>query len=674
MDEKKVPPEPRPIPRDALPQEIKADWDRYTQLAKLTPSPEVVAPYQWKQYTAQLLRLEEMLYAGAEEKDVSSWRNAMTKLAGEIREQCKPFSAGNNPMLLDRVAPDARTREQDKTLAEATTGLNLLWKSDNPEKLTEDVQIWKKLITSIQDNPEMRRQVLVHGWRWTMEKLAQEPDLLATERVLSVLEETIPPSHRPADVQFVRLLVRDTQEKPWSLVRNQPELIKLAVSTRTRAERMAWMGSDAVAGNVTVHWVQVQRCLAKLLETADAMRLEAEDLLFDAHASSWEKSRELFLQANEKYTQAAEQAQELISACELRDQLYYQLPFIHDWAASQPAAFPDRVMEAWSALHQLSQMLLETPLDHQLLRTRSDSLRKLATELHVYIHRALENEERSSTSATAEPYLNLKRILAMPAFSEAIPGNSVDERWNIAIKRRLELLGRLRTISSKLYENTEQPENVQESRILYQPDAHADTRLRLSYARMGNDTLEFIQNAGVTNLKLSWNVERQVAPQKQFESIRLISSKLGILWSFLPQALTQSEPAQKAFELLHATATAATLPTAEQWILQAAQLTRQLDPGTSEPRHKYNQLNSMQIARSYFTYRFLLSQAMRSQAEGWAELQPGERDYSLKVAQLHIDAAKEILDALAKEKSVEHRDRGWHAQFVEDRKKLERPL
>ncbi|HMP18267.1 MAG TPA: hypothetical protein PKD72_14680, partial [Gemmatales bacterium] len=65
---------------------------------------------------------------------------------------------------------------------------------------------------------------------------------------------------------------------------------------------------------------------------------------------------------------------------------------------------------------------------------------------------------------------------------------------------------------------------------------------------------------------------------------------------------------------------------------------------------------------------------MRSQAEGWAELQPGERDYSLKVAQLHIDAAKEILDALAKEKSVEHRDRGWHAQFVEDRKKLERPL
>ncbi len=668
----KVPNENPPIQRDTL-LDVSQDWDKFYLLAQLSPAPEVVAPHHWKTYTALLLQLEKLYFAGAASNDISAVRRRLDTLANFITEQSKSPTWTKSPVTEDISAPDAKTRDKDALLLNASNKLNVLWKSDNPATIKEDVEKWKELIASTKDNPAQRKQLLIHSWRWTMERVTAEPNLVAAERVLALIEEELRPSLRPSDVHFVRMLVRDTQEKPWSLVRNKSNLIKKAIDVRTRAERNAWLGSDTGASYAS-HWVQMNKWIAPDIKQADDLRRSAEDLLFDANESQWAIALDRLSQASDLYAQASSKTRTLVNACQLRDQLYYQLPYYSNWAALQSAPLVDQATQAWAQLHQLAILLQpEQKIDDKLIGTHASNLRKLFSELQSAYFKKVREEVRDKSVSTASAFLEVHSLLQQPLFADGYEGTTPAEKAKAARDHRVILLGKLKDASYRLTTNAQQPGKILESTSLYQPDRFADARLKLAHAQLGEEAIQLIKTSDVTRVNLNWSVDRRNTPQEQITNLMQVSSKVGTYWSVLPLAMMKHKDAEKAYELMQATGTASTIGPAEKWMTQAAQFNRQLEPGTAEPQHKNNQLNATQTERWYFTHRFLLGQANRSQDEGWADLLPTEKDYSTKLASLYLESAQELLGNLAKEKSVEAKDKGWHALVVDAKKRFATP-
>lgn len=664
-----VPKETAPIQRDTL-VDVSPDWDKFYQLAQLSPAPEVVAPHQWKTYTALLLQLEKLYFAGAASNDIGAVRRRLDTLASFITEQSKSPTWTKSSVTEDISAPDAKTRDKDALLLNASNKLNVLWKSDNPATIKEDVEKWKELIASTKDNPAQRKQLLIHSWRWTIERVTAEPNLVAAERVLALIEEELRPSLRPSDVHFLRMLVRDTQEKPWSLVRNKTDLIKKAIDVRTKAERIAWLGSDAGASYAS-HWVQMNKWIAPDIKQADDLRRSAEDLLFDANESQWAKALDLLDKASTQYALASSKTQTLVNACQLRDQLYYQLPYYSNWAAMQSGPLVDQATQAWAQLHQLATLLQpDQKIDDKLIGTHASNLRKLFNELQSAYLKKVREEVRDKSVSTASAFLDVNSLLQQPLFADGYEGTTPAEKAKAARDHRLILLRKLKDASYRLSTNAQQPGKILESASLYQPDRFADARLKLAHAQLGEEAIQLIKSSNVTPVILNWSVDRRNTPQEQVNNLMQVSSKVGTYWSVLPLAMMKHKDAEKAYELMQATGTASTIGPAEKWMTQAAQFNRQLDPGTAEPQHKNNQLNATQTERWYFTHRFLLGQANRSQDEGWADLVPTEKDYSTKLASLYLESAQELLGNLAKEKSVEAKDKGWHALVVDARNRF----
>jgi uncharacterized protein (UPF0303 family) len=652
-----------PHQRDTL-LDVSPDWEKFYQLSQLSPAPEIVAPHQWKTYTALLLQLEKLYFAGAASNDISAVRRRLDTLASFITEQSKSPTWTKSPVTEDISAPDAKTRDKDALLLNASNKLNVLWKSDNPATIKEDVEKWKELIASTKNNPVQRKQLLIHSWRWTIERVTAEPNLVAAERVLALIEEELRPSLRPSDVHFVRMLVRDTQEKPWSLVRNKADLIKKAIDVRTKSERIAWLGSDTGASYAS-HWVQMNKWIAPDIKQADDLRRSAEDLLFDANESQWTRALDLLDKASAQYALASSKTQTLVNACQLRDQLYYQLPYYSDWAAMQSSPLVDQATQAWSQLHQLATLLQpDQKIDDKLIGTHANNLRKLFTELQSAYLKKVREEVRDTSVSTASAFLDVNSLLQQPLFADGYEGTTPADKAKAARDHRLILLRKLKDSSYRLSTNSQQPGKILEASSLYRPDSYADARLKLAHAQLGEEAIQLIKTSNVTPVILNWSVDRRNTPHEQITNLMQVSSKVGTYWSVLPLAMMKHKDAEKAYELMQATGTASTIGPAEKWMTQAAQFNRQLDPGTSEPQHKNNQLNATQTERWYFTHRFLLGQANRSQDEGWADLLPTEKDYSTKLASLYLDSAQELLGNLAKEKSVEAKDKGWHALVV----------
>lgn len=671
---------PKVIPKEGEAQqrdqlvEIRQDWEKYYQLAQLTPGPDVVAPYLWKSYTALLLRLENMLFGGAETSDVQKVRRRLDSLATTIGELSRSPSWSNSILLQDIYSPDAKTREKDATLASASQLFSAFWKAEGPAALPADVQNWKKLVANTKENPGLRKQLLLHGWRWVMEKMAAEPDVVAAERVLSLIEEELRTSHRPADVHFLRMLVRDTQEQPWAEVRTKKELLRTAMQLRARAERIAWLGNESIASGIASHWVQVSRWIMPALKNADELRRSGEDLLFDAHASQWEKAAGLFAQADQQYAEATSKAQIYVSACQLRDQACYQLPYYGEWVSSTPGPLLEQVIQAWGQTHILARMLqTDQPPDKNIVQGQTATLRKIMTELQGQVQKQVREEVRSATVSTARAFHDLTRLVSMPLFLECYEGPNLAERAKAAREDRGILLRKLKDASYRLFTQSQQASRIADSLPLYRPDDYADARLRLSHARLGDEVIPLIREANVTPVVLNWSVDRRTAPQEQVANLLQVSNKLGIYWSVLPAAMQQCVAAKKAVELLQATGTVESLPEAERWLGLASNLHRLLDPGVAEPVNKHNQLAAIPMERWFQTHRFLLAQAVRSLEENWADLKATDADYSNTVAKLHFDAAQELLVTLAKEMSVEAKDKGWHAYVVQTRGRINSP-
>jgi hypothetical protein len=671
---------PEPVKRDPL-VDLRGQWDTWYTLAR-EAVPETVAPHAWRRYTELLLRLEQLHWLGASSDDVNAVTDALKKLKGDIR-QAEVALDQKDTLIADLVAGPLVDLEKQVKDTEARSLLEEIWKrkaeharaKSNEEKLkvdqalAEPVQKW----TALQNRVKNDRALTLFGWRWVAERFQEEADVAAAEGVCKHLEDTLALSTRPADIHLLRMLYRDCQQGPWTRVLEKQDLLKRVIKLRRTAEQVAWRGAGQGRVESLTHVAHVYPWIRRDVESADEQRRSAEDLLFDAHSESWAKAGNYAQEAEKLYARAAQVAQAVLEAEQLRDRAFARLPYYSRWLADcRDQAFDPSTLDrlvtltetTWGLAHELSRQLAVTPDTDNPPVPNTDKLKQNLTELAAALHKLVSERAVAGGEAQASSWHALDSLLSMPFYYDAFPGNADKAKSDQALSRRAEILQKLRHSSYTLASNWQQPDQVGTVPVPFKAEDQARRQLRLALASFGTDAIRDAKNGLSTLPDLTWSVDRQVGSDRD-ENLRL-ANKLGQYWSGLYQVIggVKHEGAKAAQDALGQTGTVGSLPGAERWFARAAQLTRLLDPGTREPPEAASQKPPLQVENWYRTHRFLLWQARRTLADGWASLIPGAVPaHSVQTAEQQKHLAQEVIKGLIGDSTP--LKTGWYAAVKE---------
>jgi serine/threonine protein kinase len=646
--------------------DLKRPWREYYDLSQQTPTPEEIAPHKWRQYTDLLLRYEQVVWAG---QDPTPIKQRLSALASELRQTGSPLIS-NDLLTQDRFAPLLSVLiSQNPKLEEAAKLFGECWRSDNAAMTAEVGKKWDAFVLQVQDQPELRRQVAVLGWRWVIGQFQKEPSATVADALLQKLEASFRQSTRPADVHLLRMIVRDNREGPWVRVLEQKDLLRQVLALRRKAEQIAWKGIENADANAAMRMVHVYPWIRERIEKADQLRRHAEDLLFDAHEESWDQGKKDIKEANQLYDQAQDQARVIQDELRLRNQAFEQLRYFSRWAAScrdnpstrlSAQVLTDLVEVSWTQAHELSAHLQQAETFVNPLAI-TDSLKKNIRAIDETLKEQINAFRISSAAAQPATWQALESLIQTPFFLGSADGAQAGEKIQDTLNQRMAILQKLKETSFELSQKWQQPANITSAApAMYFSADRVARNLRLDLASLGKGVSSDVKKAQVlTGPSVSLGSTATQNP----EDVARAADYLGRTWAALPAVIAsqQHEEAVAAQEVLGNAGALPSLKQAQHWFAKTAQLVRQLDSGTAEPTHPIASISYAQVDALFRTHRFLLWQADRALADGWADVAVGTEDYALRTARAHLKSAAEILHSLTKEDNPSAPKKGWYA-------------
>lgn len=298
-----------PPRRELRTDELKKSWDLCDQLAAKTPGPWVYSPRGWRRLREMLLRYETALRAGDDETAAkllgSSARLAALVDAERTVKATEALSAGlSMPAALGKELTIAEPK-----LASMLDGKENLGAAIKKDFAGEDtlprLQLIGYMLKRAVERPD--RFVEIIGRVQELDEGGATRPIEAHVPVMLAKFPNLPGGERPA-----------------------PQLLALATSCRRSAEEAALNISAAPAHPYSE---RLSRALAENVIQTDRDRRRGEDLLFCAVQPHHSEAQKLLTTAKSKYELIKSKAAPARQACEIRDRVFADLPFLTEWAA-----------------------------------------------------------------------------------------------------------------------------------------------------------------------------------------------------------------------------------------------------------------------------------------------------------------------------------------------------
>jgi hypothetical protein len=585
---------PLPDAHGPVPDDLRAAWEAAEQLANRRPAPDTADPTAWREYLDLLVRWERLVRLGGDPETV---KRRVTVMAEQLR--AGPSAA--EPVCLPAAIPAARALgfrapERDEK------GFNLLW---DPPQGTTRADEWRKRVAPDPVREPARRTGAAE------QVLARVLDL-PTPEVLRTADEVLAVADGPrvgaAEAHFVRMLHRHLDEPKR---RPGEDLLRKAIKLRVEAEAVAWVGG--LGPGEYPYSEQVYRWVKGPVEEGDRARRKGEDLLFHSDPASWSRAEgEFFPEAERHYANARSGAAVIARALAARDRILARLPYYARWAAAArtgpalPQAEVDKLLahaEAAAArAHKIAE-LAATPEPG-----RVGELKTLAEEADREFEALVKAFDVQAAALTNEVqtanWHALDNALTVPF---------------IPARDRVKLLGFARYVSHQLAIKSEQPAGTPAPPPAAQELARRQGRMAL--AVLGESSADLRQMVETPK------------PHAWWESYREAGDRIGKRFRALAaDARAEAAKAKAVPELRH---TAPMLARAAA-LARVADPAAPLDAGESPPAAE----------QRFWRHYFLLWQAERAIADGWADVAPTDRPeewYARRAARLFVESAEGLI-------------------------------
>src|SRR5262249_24428385 len=279
----------------------------------------------------------------------------------------------------------------------------------------------------------------------------QKPDKAALDRGAELLKHVDVGQPRPVETQLLR-----TMQKQIPAPRDA-ELIRLALDVQVEAERTAWfVGTD----KAHPYAEQVSRWFGKRLEALDKQRRDATDLVFAGEAKSGADARAGLEGVRKLYADLGRDAAALGAAFRLRDRVLARLPYYARWAAG-------RRVSADEAAPNLNRVRLTADKAQELVH----ALETPDQAGLAHIHNLTQDLDGTDDRPGQFPALETEFKTHLTTLrGEAVPSNwhAIDNALAVPftpVQTRVELLGKLRSISRRLNDASEPGERGKSSPV-----------------------------------------------------------------------------------------------------------------------------------------------------------------------------------------------------------------
>jgi hypothetical protein len=402
-------PPPR-TPGDPEREELRGLWQRFHRLDQMVPHPTVYSPRRWRQYRAELVRLEQLVEAGASSRSgtVKERLSALDPLLESERFLKRLPSSQQNTLAMNVL-----TGGKIETAAVAAPEFLAFWKARTD---ADGEKEWEKLKSAETSGDDARPPLRIRMDAFLLQRALENPsgDLARAAAKLRITQGSDFP--QPAELHFLRM-VAGWRETP---IRSSAEFwssVSKALTVRRLAERAAVGALEPAAGyslGEQIHpWIKQQ------VDSADQHRRTGEDLLFSSEKSAWEQAEKSLREANVAYDDAVALAARIRGAIAARDRALATLPDYSFWLAHRRAEelhddLTTRVEKLWATAHQLSERLakpndkIDAAFFGPASKDVSDGLEKLADRFNreasrIDTNRA-EDDWEAATAAAAVPF------------------------------------------------------------------------------------------------------------------------------------------------------------------------------------------------------------------------------------------------------------------------------
>ncbi len=324
-----------PTRRSMKSDDLQKAWDACDKLAAKVPGPWVNSPRGWRRYRELLLRYETALRAG--DDDVAG------KISGAIASLGVKLDA-------ERAAPGGEA---------LSAGLAM------PAALGRDVPISEVKLSELLDSKDPLApglKPLAAGGDETLPRLkligymlkvaAEKPEKFA-DVVKRIGEVDDGGASRPAEAHLAVMLAKQVVLPGGT--KPAPDLVRLAIEVRRLAED-ATLSVGLAPGHP--YSERLSRQLADDITKADRDRRRGEDLLFAALEPHHAEAKKLLQSAKTQYEQVRLKAAPARRACEVRDAVFADLPFLTEWASLDSATLSDAQQRQpetlWKEAHALA--------------------------------------------------------------------------------------------------------------------------------------------------------------------------------------------------------------------------------------------------------------------------------------------------------------------------------
>lgn len=332
-----APADPLPTPF-APPPEWEDAWKKYRELAAADPHPTAFAPELWREYTAWLLRYDQLVVL--EPAGAASALQSAERLRGQLLAR-RVIDA--TPQTLRLTASLGAPAVSEAAARKEAEGIAALPDADRAKGLAD------ALARLGGDTIPARLALCGAAVAWVADDPL--PRLAPSRALLAAFAEPLP--LKPAEVHLVAMLAADLPAASKSTAAGP--VLKQLLRLRLRAEEVA----GGPRGELVRAWIQ------KDIAAADAARSRAEDELFLGNEDAWRRAADLITQATDGYIRAASTADTVRTAEAAWQAGIADLSEMTEWLADGPrrAALPDRMraeatlkatQAAWQAVHQLA--------------------------------------------------------------------------------------------------------------------------------------------------------------------------------------------------------------------------------------------------------------------------------------------------------------------------------
>ena len=351
----KVPPTGvSPIPPPPEPKQDRTALEREWAAAdKELVHPERLDPEGYKQYLGWLLRWEQLVRDG-------TVTDTLPNPVADLRARLARAAERDVPLVSLAVPqPSAKTDQLD---------IDRLWKATDDTALRAE---WKRQ-TDDSPRPEHARRAAELLFAKLDAVGHARPNLEKAVRLLDAIEAGM--GQRPVETHLVRMLAKHLDP----LTPPDMAIMKRAVALSRLAERAAWSGFADGHAEVAFRWTRAT------LEAADRERRLGEDLLFAGDPKGHAEAGTHFATAEKRYAECLRDAGVIADALAARSRVLIRLPFYARWVADAHRStrrsedgnsqlLGQSETAFWKA-HELDALLVAPPLD---ATQRADALLKM---------------------------------------------------------------------------------------------------------------------------------------------------------------------------------------------------------------------------------------------------------------------------------------------------------